>query len=123
MKTREEALQNIINIIENDRKYTKEELESVEWLEEVFTKGVGEIRLVEEFIDLIAEYNYYLVLLVKEENYELADIFKKGINIMTTNLISTLRKYFNTNEEVLKEIEEIPLNIYNALLTEEYGDN
>lgn len=124
MLTREEAIENIVKIIDNENKtYNQEELNSVEWLEELWVKGMGEEKIVVQYIDTVTEYIVYLIIFEDEEEYELCGVFKRGIDIMRKNVLELLKTHLKVDKDRIKIIAYISDYIYSEIKREKDANN
>jgi hypothetical protein len=114
MMTRKEALTNTQKIL-TQNEFDPEDLEAVQWIEEIIANRMGLNKLINAWVDELCDYTIHIILLENEEKFEMCNQIKKAIDITTNNLAEVLIQYFNTNEEIIEEIKEIPAMLYNNL--------
>jgi hypothetical protein len=113
MLNKQRILSEVTQII--DEQLTEEELEVVEIMESLYYSNKSWEFVANVYLEKMVEFTLYLIECEKDEKYEICQLVKDAIDIVTNDMVRIAIKYFEVNEETQESVSTTPKVLFNSL--------
>jgi hypothetical protein len=113
MLDKERIFNEVLQTIEEQ--LTEEELECIEIMEDIFYSNKSWDFVVNTYLDKVVEFTLYLIECEKDEKYEICQLTKDAIDILTNDMLRVGINYFDIDQTQQEDIIGTPKLFFNNL--------